>query len=41
MLLIGFVQVERRAAHPLRVILDRYGAGVFLGNLPIEAGMFG
>ncbi|GDY41285.1 hypothetical protein SANT12839_021670 [Streptomyces antimycoticus] len=43
-LLAVFVVVEHRSAHPLlplRVILDRSRAGVFLANLLIGAGMFG
>ncbi|MBU3862785.1 MFS transporter [Streptomyces sp. 4503] len=43
-LLTAFVVVEHRSAHPLlplRVILDRSRAGVFLANLLIGAGMFG
>jgi EmrB/QacA subfamily drug resistance transporter len=43
-LLIAFVVVEHRSAHPLlplRVILDRSRGGVFLANLLIGAGMFG
>ncbi|MGW0086266.1 MFS transporter [Streptomyces sp. NPDC003393] len=43
-LLTAFVVVEDRSAHPLlplRVILDRSRAGVFLANLLVGAGMFG
>ncbi|MER7235452.1 MFS transporter [Streptomyces olivaceus] len=43
-LLTAFVVVEHRSTHPLlplRVILDRSRAGVFLANLLIGAGMFG
>ncbi|MEV0263724.1 MFS transporter [Streptomyces sp. NPDC050617] len=44
LLLAAFVLVERRTAHPLlplRVVLERNRAGVFLGNLLLGAGMFG
>lgn len=43
-LLTAFVMVEHRSTHPLlplRVVLDRSRAGVFLANLLIGAGMFG
>ncbi|MER0484113.1 MFS transporter [Streptomyces sp. Edi2] len=43
-LLTVFVMVEHRSTHPLlplRVVLDRSRAGVFLANLLIGAGMFG
>ncbi|MGW9429409.1 MFS transporter [Streptomyces decoyicus] len=44
LLLTAFVLVERRTAHPLlplRVVMERNRAGVFLANLLIGAGMFG
>ncbi|MEV6205718.1 MFS transporter [Kitasatospora sp. NPDC051914] len=44
LLLTAFVAVERRTAHPLlplRVVIDRNRAGVYLAYLLIGAGMFG